>query len=730
VWADVRDQASTTAECTGMTGTESAGQWPAWRAATARAWSLIAAATSDVALPHAELVDELGRLLDVLTERLRGDPDDVGSARTVGEELVRLNIVGDDALRRGMQLLGSALTAGPPAVPPERTSGLLAGVAAGYARALQQRTLITQETISRALLRAKDEVERVLHTSEERFGAIFSASAVGIVISELDGIIVQHNAALRDMLGSRDQDLTGHNLFDLFAPAVLAGVRASYRRVRNGEIRRARRPAQLVDGDGEIVWTVLSVSLLRDSDGRPLHFLTMVDNVSDLHLLAENVTRQGSHDQLTGLPNRQFLANRLAELTTRSDPPILITLCHIDLDRLSLINNGLGWAVGDAMLRVVAGRLRRAFTEPGTILARIGGDEFAVLSTRDRTAEGDADLLALIRAINQTLAEPVDVGDQRIAVSASIGITRRVSAEVTAEELLREAEATVWRLKSRDKVQWGLYDQHQDALDRTRARLAAAMPAALAEGEIDTRFQPLVRLTDRAVAAVEARVEWPHTELGAQDHDQCLALAEETTLAVTLGGWLLAAACRQATRWSAELGARAPAVMVNLTARQANDPDLIAMVTQVVADNEVELDRLRIGLPVAEVTRPGSDAEDNMRVLDELGVPLVLHGAGAGDLYLIDDGVPVHGVVLADAMLRRLGRQPDTETLSARSVAQLVALLRSRGLFVVVRGVSTVEQEDWLRDIGVDLAQGERFGGAYRPAGGPVPSSVGTEGNK
>jgi diguanylate cyclase (GGDEF)-like protein/PAS domain S-box-containing protein len=687
----------------------------------ARDWALAACATADVSLSFDELVGELTRLLDVLADCLVSEPFDARPAIAVGEGLVTWNIVGDDAVRRSMALMGHALTGDHPA-PIDRVHALLGAVAAGYGRALQERTLVTQEVISRALLRAKDEIERILQASEERFREVFAAAAVGILISGLDGRVIQYNAAFRDMLGHPDADLAGREVLDLFDPAGIPAVRECYDDVRDGVVRRSRGPAQLVGSDGEIVWTLLSISLLRDSDGQPLHYLTMVDNVSDLHLLAENVSRQGLYDVLTALPNRQFLINRLTELVGRPESPSMVTLCHIDLDSLGLINNGLGRAAGDLMLRVVAGRLRQAFTDTGAILARIGGDEFAVLVVRE-DPQGDLDLFDLIRNINQALADPVQIGEQRVAVSASIGVTRRRSVEASAEELLREAETTVWRLKSRDKVQWGMFDEHRDAVDRERARLVAALPEALASGEIEPVFQPLVRLEGNAVVAVEARVEWNSPELGVRDHDQCVALAEETTLALTLGGWLLDVASRQVRRWADELGADAPVMVVNLTDRQANDPDLISVVTSVIEDSGVDLASLWLGMPVAEVARSGSDAEDNVRVLEELGVPTVLHGVGADDLYLLDSGLKVRGVVLDDAVLRRLGPHPDVTSLSAMFLTRLVPLVRSRRLIVAVRGVSTSEQVRWLREVGVDLGQGPYFGREYCPA----RSSVGTE---
>lgn len=676
------------------------GRWPEGRAAAARDWALVAGFVSDISLPHDELVAELGRLLDTLVGCLVAEPFDAAPAAEVGEELVRLNVVGDEALQASMELVGRVLLD----VHAARVPAVLSGVAAGYARVLQQRTLVTQEVITRALLRAKEEVERVLQASEERFREVFTASAVGILISDLDGNVIQHNAAFRDMLGHLDTDLAGSSVFDLFDPESVPAMRGCYADVFDGVVRRARRPARLVGNDGEIVWTLLSISLLHDSDGRPVHYLTMVDNVSDLHLLAENVSRQNLYDVLTGLPNRRFLVNRLAELTGGPEP--VLTLCHIDLDGLGLINNGLGAAAGDLVLRVVAGRLRQAF--PDAILARLGGDDFAVLVAHD-DPEADSDVLALVRRINHALDPPVEIDHQPVAVSATIGVVGRRGADVSAEELLREAETTVRRLKSRDRVQWGMFDEHQDAVDRERARLVAAMPAALAAGGIEAVFQPVVRLTTLDVMAVEARLEWVSTAFGVQDHNRCAALAEETPLALTVGRWLLDAAARRARTWTDERGPDAPPVVVNLSARQAGDPDLISTVTEVVKDTGVDVRRLRIGLPAAEVARPGSDAEDNAQVLDELGVPVVLHGVGADHAHLVGSGLKVRGLVLADDVLARLGPVPDAGSLPASVLAHLVPLVRAGGLRVGVRGVTTGEQADWLRGIGVDAAQGVFF---------------------
>ncbi|WP_020667068.1 putative bifunctional diguanylate cyclase/phosphodiesterase [Amycolatopsis nigrescens] len=701
-------------------GGEPAGPDADWRAATATEWALVAAATSDVPFPHQHVLDELAKLLELMVDALLAEPFDATPAARSGEQLVRLNVIGEQALRRSVVLLGEALPANPRVKLTkrawERVVAVLGEVAAGYVDAVRQRTLVKQEAISRALIRAKDEVERGLRVSEARFREVFTASAVGILISDLDGEIGQNNSSAREMLGYSRSDLLGRQVFELFHENETTDVRERYDAVLAGTIERARWQAQLVGKDEEPVWGSVSISVLRDFDGSPAHFLTMIDNVTDLYLLKETFKRQSLYDALTQLPNRQFLTSRLQSMLERSAPGEQLTLCHLDLDGIGLINNGLGRDAGDTMLRIVAKRLQDLVPGDQSLVARVGGDEFVVLVSHQ---QGDPDVLGLVRRINEVLEEPVYVGGQGLAVSASIGIVRRHAGETSVEELLRESETTLRRLRSRDKVQWGMFDVHEDARERAISRLAATMPGAVETGEIDLVFQPLVRLADGQVTGTEARVAWPHCELGRQEHDQCIALAEQTNLAVTLGTWLLEVACAQAGRWATELGPKAPAMVVNLTPRQANDTDLVGAITRVVDQTGIDLTRLRIGLPVADVARPHSDAEEHLHVLAELGVPTLLHGFGASftDLHVLDGQLLVRGVVLADDVLRRLGPAPNVRSMSARAVTHLVKLVQPRGIAVTAGGVTTEAQASWLREIGVDVAQGPRFGASLDAEG-------------
>ncbi len=624
----------------------------------ARRWMNALTSTAYIPLSHAEIERTL---LDLLVE-LPTSPE------SVANRLVSLHATGPDSLGRTIEVLSSTFE-----LP------LLARFSSAYAQAMRMDAFDQQEQIKVAIVRAKQRVERTLKVSQARFQEVFASSALGIAITDFDGRCVEANDTLAEIVGvesGKGSSLVERQLIDFFHPEDKGVLTASYRKVREGHLDRFRDQRKLIREDDEPVWVHLAVSLLRDADGEPTHHVTMVEDISELHLLQRSLDHQLLHDSLTGLSNRQHFATQL-ERRLATDP---ITLYHLGLDAFSVVNNGLGHDTGDKLLKIVANRLGRVAGEKNAVLARIGGDEFAMMTVSDNVT-------ATIEEIQDALNEPTFVDDHGIALSASIGVVDRPPTFATAAELMRCANAALRQAKARGKRQWALHDPHDDARRRGRYALAASMPGAWEHGELEIVYAPAHDLDTREVLGVVARLHWDDLS-----HNDTMALADSTGLSLPIGKWLLREACAQAAAWVAEFGDRAPVLHLALGALQSRDEDLVADVKRALDETGLRVDRLRISLDISSVLA----GDDNAVVLHDSGIVTALGGFHGGhDELAVLTEVPVRTVITR-------APAPGPDSPMRQAMTDLVATVHSLGVRFGVDEVHTLEDADHWAAIGAD----------------------------
>ncbi|WHT17644.1 EAL domain-containing protein [Crossiella sp. CA-258035] len=687
------------------------------RAELARQWLHEISRTVYVPRSQAEIAAFLSELLDELVEELLGSADRLTRASEVGKRLVAGQFTPAESLLCTMKVLGSGLPrlaelAGTPELV-QRVVLALGAVSAGYAEATRQRTFEQQEDVKQALLRAKDNAERALRGSEARLREVFTSSVVGIAITELDGTFVNFNQALCGILGQEPAGMRGRRLMDFVHADTTAEVTRAYEALLAGRLDRFRAMARLRKGDEETGFAYLAVSLLRDERGEPTGCVTMVEDVTELKLVQDRLHHQALHDRLTGLANRQFFLTRLESVLGRIDPATGMSLYHLDIDGFGMINSGLGHEVGDQVLRLVADKLRAVVANEKALVARFGGDEFAILI--EHTAS-TPDVATMAARINEELGEPVYLNERGVAVSASIGVVQQQAGRIKPVELLRSAAATLRRVKSSGRRQWGLHDQDADRRDRERFALAATMPGAWENGQLRLLYQPVRQLADDRLAGVEVLLHWVHPDFGEIRHDECVRLAEETGLTILIGQWMLRAACEQLALWQQEFQARMPPIGLRLGRSQAADPDLVADVRKVLDGFALAPDQLWLGVPAAALLAGFGEVEDNVETLAGMAVPVLLDEfcCGTDELTLLDE-LAVSSVRLSPRLVHRLG-QPAPPGLLADAVESLLPVVHRLEAAVLMDGVGTAEHARRCRDLGADLAQGSFFGSPGPPA--------------
>jgi diguanylate cyclase (GGDEF)-like protein/PAS domain S-box-containing protein len=668
-----------------------------------RKWAYVLHSKVFLSQPQDELERELLALLEAVCAAVRSEPLATREAKAVGERLVALGCAGDEALPCTMDILGRGLLALPEFQPLERYAERvvlgLGALASGFSEANRRSTFDQQENLKLSLLKAVRDAKWNLSESEARFDEVANTSASGILITGLEGELVRVNGAIADILGYTPAELTGLTLFEIVHPDFAPVLREDYQSLLNGTKERIKQPQRLLRKDGDIARITLTATLLR-SGGKPSHFVTVIEDGTELMLLQNELNRQALHDVLTGLPNRQYFSTQIEMALRRADPEYGVTLFHLDLDAFAMICNGLGRHVGDRLLVTVSQRLRAVVTAEKAMVARFDGDEFGILVENNADTPGVAQLVA---RMNEELSEPVYVDGHGVAVSASIGVVHRPAPDLDSAELLRAADFTLRRAKAAGRGQWELFDPDQDLRDRRNYTLAASMPGAWEVGEIAVVYRPVTGLQSNRIAGVEALLRWNNPRLGPLPHGRCAELAEQTGLILPLGEWLLRAADRQTRWWRQRLTSELPFI-VGLTPYQAADADLISRLVRTVEDPAL----LIAGFPVRALRSP--EVVENLKVLLDMGVQAALDefGTSPDELALLED-LPVRSVRVSGRLVERQARA-DTGAPLSRALTTLVDMAHQAGTSVIVDGIHTRDQADWWRSAGADAAIGDLFG--------------------
>jgi len=421
----------------------------------------------------------------------------------------------------------------------------------------------------------------------------------------------------------------------------------------------------------------------------------------------ERLAHQALHDPLTELPNRALFLDRLAlalaRLRRRRSSMVVL---FADVDRFKVVNDSLGHDAGDRLLVSLSRRLREVL-RPGDTLARFGGDEFAVLC--EDVPEGD--VIGIAERMMNALAEPFMAGGREVFVSMSIGIAVARDPDQRAAALLRDADAAMYLAKDRGRARFELFDEAMRDETTERLLLENALRRAPERGELRALYQPIVRLADGSMVAAEALVRWVHPERGLLEASQFVPLAEETGIIVPVGSWVLAEACRQAVTWSGN--GHAPAVSVNLSARQLSRSDLVDLVAGALGDSGLNPDRLWLEITESVLMEDADTAVETLQRLRALGVHLSVDDFGTGYSSLAYlRRFPVDSLKVDRSFVAGLGEDPEDSAI----VEAVVSMAHSLRLSVVAEGVETDEQLTRLRDLGCELAQGFYFAAPVPPS--------------
>jgi diguanylate cyclase (GGDEF)-like protein/PAS domain S-box-containing protein len=541
--------------------------------------------------------------------------------------------------------------------------------------------------------------ERRLRESEERFAKIFQASPDAIVISRLaDGKYVEVNQAWLEIFGYSREEIVGRTSTDIgiwaetAERARLVRAIAEQGAVRNFATRMRRK-------GGEIADILLSAELL-DLDGEA-HIIVPLADVTERRRADERIQQLATRDALTGLPNRLLLSDRLAlAIGNAQRGTSLLALLFIDLDRFKNINDSLGHAVGDALLRKVAERLGEIIRK-GDTLARLGGDEFVVLLENTNAAE-DAGQVA--RKILEAFTEPFDVDGQALRTACSIGISLYPSDARDAPTLIRYADTAMYQAKDDGRSAFRYFSSEMNARMLDRLWLEHGLREALALGQLQLAYQPKVNVHSGRVTGVEALLRWRHPEIGLIPPDRFIAVAEETGLIGELGLWALDEACKQVRKWT-DTGYPAVPVAVNLSVRQFNR-DLAAKVAETLRRTGIDPRLIELEITESLFTRNPDEICGILAELSALGLRLSIDdfGTGYSSLNYVKRFL-VNSLKIDRSFVSDIIDNPQDVAI----IRAVIAMARSLGIKVIAEGVELVGQLHLLRQLECDEYQGYLF---------------------
>ncbi|HZZ37927.1 MAG TPA: EAL domain-containing protein [Acidobacteriaceae bacterium] len=418
---------------------------------------------------------------------------------------------------------------------------------------------------------------------------------------------------------------------------------------------------------------------------------------------AAQLQHQALNDDLTGLPNRRLLTDRLAHALAVADRQKLeVALIYVDLDGFKLVNDSLGHAVGDLLLGQVAHRLQSRVRQSDT-LARLGGDEFAVVITGERAGPDAAEVSA---ALLEVLTPPFSIEDHEIAIGASIGISLFPENGATPLLLLQQADSAMYAAKKVGKNRIVYFSRELGASVRERLDLETQLRNALTNGEIVVWYQPEFDVASRRLIRFEALARWQHPGLGMISPGKFIPIAEETGLIIPLGRQVMETACREALRWQSKTPVPVQ-VAVNVSSLQLIRENFVEEVSGIIEKTGLPARLLQIELTESVMLSGAQNAAVTMHRLAEIGVGLAIDDFGTGYSCLSYlPQLPFDALKIDRSFVSELGARPETEAL----VHSLVILAHKLGMRVIAEGIETEKQLERIAEIGTNEVQGYLLG--------------------
>ncbi|MGI9539475.1 MAG: putative bifunctional diguanylate cyclase/phosphodiesterase [Miltoncostaeaceae bacterium] len=547
--------------------------------------------------------------------------------------------------------------------------------------------------------RVRARTMRRLARDEARFHALARNSSDVVLIVDTEGVVRYASPSVESRLGTTIEDVAGRRLASLVHPDDVSRLGAldggGDRGAPDGAVEWRRR-----DGDARWIWIEALITDARD-DPSVSGWVVNTRDVSDRKAAEDELTRQAFEDSLTSLPNRALFGDRLRHaLAGDARAGEVLAVALIDLDDFKTVNDSLGHAAGDGVLKELGSRIASVIRAQDTA-SRLGGDEFAILFRgADRR---DARMMS--ERIVQELARPISVEQNVISMQSSIGVALSGPDAQDEETLLRNADVAMYAAKAQPGGSVQLFRQEMQAAAHERLELKQDLVGAMGRGELSLNYQPIFRLDGEALMGFEALLRWEHPERGMVPPETFIPLAEQTGLIHELGRWVIDTACSEAALWARDLGFGGY-VTVNVSGAQLDDPDLSGRVAEALRSAGLGAESLVVEITESALPTNPERAVIVLQRLRNLGIRIAIDDFGTGYSSLSYLGsLPVDVIKMDKCFVDDLvesGRESDL-------AATILRIGKGLGLTTVAEGIELQDQADRLRELGCGLGQGYFF---------------------
>jgi len=454
--------------------------------------------------------------------------------------------------------------------------------------------------------------------------------------------------------------------------------------------------------NGEEFYVNLQGEVITNEDGEPVSMMGVVQDITERKKVETSMQHQALYDSLTDLCNRRMFQDRLTQaMTTAQREEKLLALCFFDLDNFKMINDNLGHAVGDELLKSVAKRLRSTMRQ-GDIVARISGDEFAIAIEGLNNVD---ELEKIVEKVRFRLSQPYRIRGHKVYTSASIGVALYPLDSANRETMLRNADAAMYRAKELGGNCYCYYTYDMNDKARRHLEMEKNLRKALGQDELCLFYQPQFDAQTNEIVGVEALLRWDHPEYGMLPPSKFLSIAEDSGLIFSIGKWVLTKACQDLRRWHS-LGLRNLQLALNMSSRQFMQEGILENITSVLKQAMVDPKYVCIEITENVAMKNIAGAIELLKQLKSLGLQTAIDdfGAGHSSMNLLQK-LPVDTLNIDRSFIMRIAdREKDGN--AARGI---IALAHSLGLKVAAEGVETRTQAEFLRNQNCDVLQGYYF---------------------
>lgn len=541
--------------------------------------------------------------------------------------------------------------------------------------------------------------------SEEQFRLTFEMAPIGMAITTINGQLKKVNQALCEALGYKEQELLKLSLADITYPEDLELYQTQQEALLENKGSDFQIETRYISHDLRIVDTILKVVIVRDSKGQALHFNNQIVDITERKHMEKQLLHDALHDSLTGLPNRALFMDRLDHELKRAktNPDYVFAVLFLDLDRFKVVNDSAGHLVGDQLLVEIARRLEKSVNFTDTV-ARLGGDEFTILLENIHNIQN---AIAVAKKIDLALRIPFNLQGYELFTSASIGIALSSEGYNKPDEIMRDADLTMYSAKEQGRARYEIFNSslHERAI--TRLQLETDMRHGIEREEFLIYYQPISCLETGKLAGFEALARWKHPTRGIVSPGEFIPVAEETGTIIPLGTWILQKACQQMQLWHEKYPHKSSLqISVNLSGKQLREASLLEKIDSILQKTGLSGEYLKLEITESSLIENMEVATQTLLEIKSRDIKLSMDDFGTGYSSLSYlHRFPVDILKIDRSFVQDIQINKGNYAI----VKAIVTLAHVLDMEVIAEGIEDTYQLDQLKLLNCEYGQGYYF---------------------